>query len=100
MKKLLFFASMAIFLLVSCENKERLDEIKAELKSTNNNEAHSGNSENKVSFSAPSQNEKVEENEEDIPEESDYEMNEDYSEDNYSEDNYEPEYESDYESEY
>lgn len=102
MKKILFFAIMTLFLLGSCENKERLDEIKAELKSTRNHDDHSINSSSKVSFSTPTQNEKKEEYEENNSDELEYNSDESYSEDNYSEDDYEPEsdYESEYESEY
>ena len=97
MKKILFFASFALFLLCSCENKERLEEIKAQLKSTRNNN-HSVNPSYKVSFSTPSQNVKKEEYKEENSDDLEYSSDESYSEENYSEDTYEPEI--DYESEY
>jgi hypothetical protein len=59
MKKIIFVAS--IFILISCENKDRLEEIKAELKSKDKKEdRQSEEGQKKVSFSAPPQNEKIE----------------------------------------
>jgi hypothetical protein len=102
MKKIVFLACLFLVILTSCENKERLNEIKASLKNERTSEANA--SQNKVSFSTPEQNIKEKEEEYD-DESSDY--SDEYSEDNYdgsdySEDEYEyePEYENEYESEY
>jgi hypothetical protein len=102
MKRILFIASIAIFIFTSCENKDRLEEIKAELKLANKKDNNSADADNKkVSFSAPSQNYKEQSFEEVISEDSAYDMGGEYGEGDYSEDNmeYEEEYEPDYESE-
>ncbi len=88
MKKIIFVAS--ILLLISCENKERLDEIKAELKSAKKVSKKSENEQKKVSFSAPPQNEKIEE-----PVETYSDDSEEYSEENSDYNSYD---ESDYDS--
>ena len=46
MKKILFIASIAIFIFTSCENKDRLEEIKAELKSAKKKDNNSADAEN------------------------------------------------------
>ena len=88
MKKIIFVAS--ILLLISCENKERLDEIKAELKSAKKVSKKSENEQKKVSFSAPPQNEKIE-----APVETYSDDSEEYSEENSDYNSYD---ESDYAS--
>ncbi len=88
MKKIIFVAS--ILLLISCENKERLDEIKAELKSAKKVSKKSENEQKKVSFSAPPQNEKIE-----APVETYTDDSEEYSEENSDYNSYD---ESDYDS--
>ena len=100
MKKIMFLACLFLVILTSCENKERLNEIKASLKNEKTNAASDSNQ--KVSFSSPEQNFKEkEESEEDYGDEtSDYES--DYSGEydggySESEEEYEPEYESEYE---
>lgn len=56
MKRIVIIALCLIgFLNSSCENKERLEEIKAELKGSKSNEKTK--EEEKVNFSAPEQNE-------------------------------------------
>ena len=103
MKRILFIASLAIFIFTSCENKDRLEEIKAELKSAKKKDNNSADADNKkVSFSAPSQNYKEQSYDESMYEDSGYDMGGEYGEGDYSEDNmdYEEEYEPDYESEY
>jgi hypothetical protein len=81
MKKIIFVAS--IFILISCENKDRLEEIKAELKSKDKKEdKKSEEGQKKVSFSAPPQNEKIQAPEEFPDNEAEY-SEEDFSDRSY-----------------
>ena len=88
MKKIIFIAS--ILILFSCENKGRLEEIKAELKLEKKVNKKSENEQQKVSFSAPTQNEKIE-----VPVETYTDNSEEYSEENSDYNSYD---ESDYDS--
>jgi hypothetical protein len=89
MKRIVIIALCLIgFVNSSCENKERLEEIKAELKGTKSNE--NTMEEEKVNFSAPEQNE--------APEpvlEVDESYGSDYS---YDENDYSNDYSGDYDN--
>ena len=100
MKKIVFLACLFLVILTSCENKERLNEIKAALKNERTSEANT--SQNKVSFSTPEQNikEKEEENNDESSDYSDESSEDTYDGNEYSNYEDEPEYENENESEY
>ena len=104
MKRIIFLALCLIGIgSTSCENKERLEEIKAELKGEKPGEKKT--TERNVSISAPTQNQAPQaetESVDDYNSMSEYDSEyypSDYSSD-YPVDSYESEYSSDYESEY
>ncbi|MEY4603750.1 MAG: hypothetical protein RIT43_1042 [Bacteroidota bacterium] len=97
MKKWYYLIVLFSITLVSCENTERLDEIKQELNSSKKTQKNDEESTNKVSLSAPSLNlppakEEAEDEGMDFSDGEYYEGGDEYSGEDY--------YESDYESDY